>query len=149
MPAKLFDHLSASVAQRLRPILLGAAMRALALGLTALFAAFALGFGALAGYAALSAAEGPIAAAMIVAGLFAGLALTTFLLAARRAAPPQPIQADPLVDAVLAAVGAQDQLARALTQAARVVTPTRLVVLALGCGLVAGARLRKRPIQKA
>ena len=146
-PAKLFDLLSDTVRQRLRPILFGAAMRAAGLGLTALFAALAIGFGALAAYAALSAAEGRVAAAMIVGGLCTGLALATFLLSARRVAP-SPVPADPLVDALLAAVASQDQLARAWTQAARVATPTRLVVLALGCGLAAGARLRKRSAPK-
>lgn len=147
--AKLFDLLSAAVERRLRPILHGAAMRALAMGLMALFAALAIGFGALAAYAALSAAEGPIVAALIVAGLFAGLALVTFVLSARRAAPPQPIPEDPLVDALLAAIGAQDQFSRAWTQATRAATPTRLVVLALGCGLAAGGLMRKRAAPKA
>ena len=85
---------------------------------------------------------------MIVGGLCAGLALGTFLLSAWRGAPAPPTPTDPLVDALLAAMGAQDQLARAWTKAARVATPTRLVVLALGCGLATGARLRKRPVSR-
>jgi len=119
------------------------------LALTAVFAALAIGFGALAAYAALSAAEGPVAAAMIVGGVCAGLALATFFLSTRRGAAVSPVPPDPLVDALLAAIGAQDQLARAWAQTSSVVTPKRLVVLALVCGVTLGGRLRKRSIPKA
>ncbi|MBB4200337.1 hypothetical protein GGD83_004166 [Rhodoblastus sphagnicola] len=160
MPARLFDLLSAAVGRRLRAIALGAALKGLAFGLTALFAALALGFGALAAYAALSAAEGPVVAALIVAGLCAALALAAFVVLAWRVAPAPPTPAgaqanaqtnappDPLVEDLLAALAAQDQLARALTQSARVATPTRLVVLALSCGLAIGGQIGKRSAPK-
>lgn len=155
-PAKLFDLVSAAVEQRLRVTLFGAAMTALGFGLTALFAALAIGFGAFAAYAALVAAQGQVASAMIVGGFCAGLALATFvvsaILSARRGAPAAPAQArapaDPLVEAIVAAVGAQDRLARALTRSAGVSTPTRLVVLALTCGLALGGLLGQRDAPK-
>ena len=95
-PMPLFDLPGVSITRRLRAILFGAAMTALAWGLAAMFAVLALGSGALAAYAALSAAEGPVVAAMIAGGLCAGLALAIFAIwawrarAARRAAARRP-----------------------------------------------------------
>ena len=55
-PPAPFDHLCASIGAGLRDRLFGAALKALALGLACFFAALAIGFAALAAYAALSAA---------------------------------------------------------------------------------------------
>lgn len=150
MPARLFDLLSAAIAPRLRALLFGAALRALAFGLMALFAVLAIGFGALAAYAALSAAKGQVVAAAILGGVCAGLALAILVvLARRRRAPaPPPTRPDPLIDALLATLCAQDQLARALTPSALIPAPTRLVALALSCGLAAGGLMAKRPLPK-
>jgi hypothetical protein len=100
---------------------------------------------------------------LIVCGVTAGLALAIFALWAWRArsaprsasrnagrvAPPTAVPADPLVQALLATGGAQEQLARALAQAAPDLSPMRLVALALVCGIAVGGRLGKRPVPKA